>query len=114
MKIKKRTAARILSNLVLVLAVIIFGISAYKLINIGGGYAEGRSEYKEIQDLVIQNKEDEEKFRVDFDKLMEMNQDTIGWIRFYPARCAESRPPDTAAPHSPAEHSRLHYQGSAV
>lgn len=84
MKIKKRTATRILSNLVLILAVIIFGISAYKLINIGGGYAEGRSEYKEIQDLVIQNKEDEEKFRVDFDKLLEMNQDTIGWIRFYP------------------------------
>lgn len=84
MRIKKKTAARVLSNLVLVSAVIIFCISAYKLLNIGSGYVEGRSEYEEVRDLAIEYKEDQEKFRVDFDKLMEMNSDTIGWIRFHP------------------------------
>lgn len=80
---KKNRGVRFLSNLILVCAVIIFAISAYKLINIGKGYMEGRDEYEEVMDLAVEYEEDE-KFRVDFDKLLEVNEDTIGWIRFFP------------------------------
>lgn len=83
-RIKKRTAAKFLSNLVLLSAISIFCVSGYKLLNAGTDYAEGRSEYQEIKDLAIEYEENQEKFRVDFDKLMEINSDTIGWIRFYP------------------------------
>ena len=88
---KQKKGQRFLSNLILICAIAIFAVSAYKLITIGLGYQEGRSEYEEIKDLVVQyeekqdgTEEKEEKFRVDFDKLMEINADTIGWIRFYP------------------------------
>ena len=81
---KQSRAARFLSNIILICAIAIFIVSAYKLINIGVGYQEGRSEYEEVMDLAVQYEENNEKFRVNFDKLMEMNDDTIGWIRFYP------------------------------
>lgn len=81
---KRNKGALFLSNLILICAVIIFVISAYKLINIGTGYMEGRSEYEEVMDLAVEYDDKQEKFRVDFDKLLEMNADTIGWIRFYP------------------------------
>lgn len=82
--IKKSTAKRIISNLILIVAIIIFIISAYKLIGIGSGYMKGRSEYEEVMNLAVEYEEDTEKFRVDFNQLMIMNSDTIGWIRFYP------------------------------
>lgn len=81
---KKNKGALFLSNLILICAVIIFIISAYKLISTGIGYVEGRSEYEEVMDLAVEYDDKREKFRVDFDKLQEINADTIGWIRFYP------------------------------
>ena len=33
--------------------------------------------------MAIKNADDKEKFRVDFDELMKINKDTVGWIRFY-------------------------------
>lgn len=81
---KKNKGARFLSNLILICAVIIFVISAYKLISIGIGYLDGRSEYEEVMDLAVEYSDSDEKFRVDFDKLMEINKDTVAWIRFYP------------------------------
>ena len=81
---KKSKVKRFLSNLILICAIAVFIVSAYKLINIGTGYQEGRSEYEEVMDLAVQYEENSEKFRVDFNKLKEMNEDTIGWIRFYP------------------------------
>ena len=33
--------------------------------------------------MAIKNADDKEKFRVDFDELMKINDDTVGWIRFY-------------------------------
>lgn len=71
-------------NLLLVVALIVFVVAAIQLVRIGKGYLDGRSEYKKVMDLAIENPTDEEKFRVDFDKLEEINEDTIGWIRFYP------------------------------
>jgi len=89
-KRRRAKGKRFLLNLILVCAIAIFAVSAYKLITIGLGYQEGRSEYDEIKNLVLEyeenkdQEEEEEKFRVDFDKLLEINEDTIGWIRFSP------------------------------
>lgn len=71
-------------NLMLVIAVIVFAVAAIQLIRIGKGYWDGRSEYKKVIDLAIENPTEEDGFRVDFDKLREINEDTIAWIRFYP------------------------------
>lgn len=83
-RIKKNTGTRIISNIILVCAIIIFCVAGFKLLQIGKGYADGRSEYDDVADLAIEYSEEDNKFRVDFDKLLEINPDTIGWIRFYP------------------------------
>ena len=61
-------------------------VSAYKLYGIFSEYNKGDKEYQKIQDLVIntEKKDDtkEEMFSVDFEKLLEMNSDVVGWIRF--------------------------------
>lgn len=82
-KRKKKTAGGIVSTLVLIVALVVFGVSAFQLWKILDGYHEGRSEYKRIKDLAV-TVEDEEEFAVDFDQLKSINADTVGWIRFYP------------------------------
>ena len=81
---KKKTS--FVSNLILVIALVVFFVSAFQLFQILKGYYDGRSEYEKVRELAVkQEKEkDEETFLVDFDKLLEINPDTIGWIRFYP------------------------------
>ena len=59
---KQTKQERFLSNIILICAVAIFLVSAYKLIRIGFGYTEGRSEYKEVVDLVVQYEKDSDKF----------------------------------------------------
>lgn len=79
-----------ISNIILIVSLVIFCVAAFQLIKIGKGYLDGRSEYEKIQDLAItspdkdKDEDGEEQFLVDFDKLLEMNPDTIGWIRFNP------------------------------
>lgn len=70
-------------NVILVAAIVIFCVSAFKLLQIGKGYKDGQSEYEKVRDVAIKNADDKEKFRVDFDELMKINKDTVGWIRFY-------------------------------
>ncbi len=92
---RRKKKGGFISNLILIIALIVFCVSGYKLFEIGKGYLDGRSEYEGVIDLVVsydeeepQTEEEKEKerssFMVDFDKLMEINSDTIGWIRFYP------------------------------
>lgn len=83
-RIKKKKGSLIISNIILICAVVIFCVAGFKLFQIGKGYMDGRSEYEEVIDLAIDYSKEEEKFRVDFDKLLEINEDTIGWIRFNP------------------------------
>ncbi len=89
---KKNKKKNLILNLILVLALGVFAFSAFQLFNIGKGYKEGRDEYEAVRDLAVTNDNDQEKFRVDFNALMEMNDDTIGWIRFYPEPSVISYP----------------------
>ena len=83
---QKKKKAGMLSNIILIVALIVFCVSAFQLVKIVGGYAKGRDEYKKIQSIALNNEksEPEQGFSVDFDELKGINPDTIGWIRFYP------------------------------
>ncbi len=82
---KKKTKGSVLSNIVLVIALVVFVVAAVQLIRIGLGYLNGRSEYANIRDLALESEDaDDSQFRVNFDELLKINPDTIGWIRFYP------------------------------
>ena len=81
---KKRAKNSLVTNIVLAVAAVVFCVSAFQLIKIVKGYMDGRGEYKEIASLAVKNPDDKDKFRVDFDELMKLNPDTIGWLRFHP------------------------------
>lgn len=94
MKRKKRS---IISNIILVIAMVVFCVSAYQLYGIFSEYRKGEKEYDKIKDMVVsietqQDGEDsdmskepewEEKIvSIDFERLHNMNPETVGWIRF--------------------------------
>ena len=83
-------AGRVISTIVLVVALAVFCYSGFQLYTILKGYYDGRSEYDKVREVAInQNMENsaEDKgdgFSVNFDELKSINEDTIGWIRFSP------------------------------
>lgn len=85
-----RKKAGILTNIILVAAIAVFCVSAYQLYKIFKGYYDGRSEYDKIREVALgdteqgEEGEKEPKFTVNFDELLKINPDTIGWIRFSP------------------------------
>lgn len=86
---RRRTKKKggVLSTLILIVALVVFCVAGFQLFKILKGYYDGRSEYKNIEKLAINTDNgggEKDTFSVDFDKLKEINPDTIGWIRFYP------------------------------
>ena len=81
-KKQKRAAFDILSGTVLIVAVCVFVFSLYQLVMMLVPYYTGGEEYDEIQDLAVEADGDGTGFSVDFDALLEINPDTIAWIRF--------------------------------
>lgn len=86
----------IIWTIVLIIAIIVFLFSAYKLITIFAEYYAGEKEYESILEEVVSVEVVEEKgeeenasetkekvvYKVDFDKLLSTNKETVGWIRF--------------------------------
>ena len=81
-KKQKRAAFDIISGTILIVAVCVFVFSLYQLVMMLIPYHTGGKEYEEIRDLAISADSDGTGFSVDFDALLEINPDTIAWIRF--------------------------------
>jgi len=82
---KKKQKNSLLTNIILVVAIAVFCVSAFQLFRIGKGYYDGRSEYEKIRELAIsEDKKDGSRFQVNFDELRALNPDTIAWLRFDP------------------------------
>ena len=81
-KKQKRAAFDVLSGTILIVAVCVFVFSLYQLAIMLIPYHTGGQEYEEIQNLAVTADEDGSGFGVDFDALLEINPDTIAWIRF--------------------------------
>ena len=75
---KKRRKLKI-ESIIILLLIIIFLLCLIKLITF---LVDIRSNKKRNDDLVKDTGEDEEKIIIDFDKLLSINKDTVGWIRF--------------------------------
>ena len=78
----------IISTVVLLAAVAVFCVSGWQLYKIISGYQKGKSEYNDLKELALGSEktgEDGEKvFSVNFEELLKLNSDTVGWIRFDP------------------------------
>ncbi len=90
---RKKKRGMLISNIILVIALIVFCVSGFQLLKIGKGYLDGRSEYDKVRKLAVTedkdksenkdgNKDKGDGFSVDFQKLLKINPDTIAWIRF--------------------------------
>ena len=93
---KKNKAGNIISKIILIIALCVFVFSGYQLLKNILPYYQGGKDYDEIKKLVIENETPTEQdtsgeeqveeaalgFKVDFATLLEMNPDTVAWIRF--------------------------------
>lgn len=81
----KKKKSGIVSTIILIIAIVVFCFSSFKLYKIFSGYQKGQKEYESIKELAIEKTgEDEERFKVNFEELLSINPDTVGWIRFHP------------------------------
>lgn len=79
---KKRKKVNMIYNIILVVAVGVFVFSGVKLFQIFNEYHKGTETYDKVRDLAITEEEESNEFQVNFDELLKLNKDVIGWIRF--------------------------------
>lgn len=80
---RRRKKGGVVSTVILVVALAVFCFSGFQLYKIFGGYFKGQKEYDKIREIAVEEK-DKNNFRVNFDELLAINPDTVGWLRFYP------------------------------
>lgn len=71
-------------NILLILFIVVFLFSTTKIVLFLFDLRNNKNETKElIQNVInIEIEEEKEVFKIDFEKLLSINSDTIGWIRF--------------------------------
>lgn len=89
---RRKKKGGVISGIILVIALAVFCVSAFNLIKYGKGYLAGRSEYSGLRKLAVEGEEPGGGFQVNFDELLAINPDTVGWIRFYPEPAAINYP----------------------
>ena len=84
----EKRRARFISTVVMVIASCVFLFAGFYLFLIFSEYNKSNNEYESLEETVISiqvpNAADKEEtvFKVDFDKLKEINSDVLAWIRF--------------------------------
>ena len=89
---RRKKKGSLVLRIAFLFSAVVFGVSVWQLVKIGKGYLDGQNEYKRVKNIVVDGGGNKNKFRVDFSELMSMNEDTVGWIRFYPEPSAISYP----------------------
>lgn len=82
---KKNRKGGIISTLILIAAVLAFCFSGFQIIRIFYGYHKGDQEYNQLKEIGLTASDsgnDGSGYTVDFEKLWEVNEDIIAWIRF--------------------------------
>ena len=83
---RKKKKGGVFSTIILIIALIVFVFSTFQLYKIYSGYSKGEKEYEGLEKIAITTDTDdeggEERYRVDFDALREINPDVVAWIRF--------------------------------
>lgn len=88
---QKNKAGNIISTIILIIAACVFVVAAYQLLLNVLPYYQGGKDYDKVKELAVQtgSKDDQDSgdaeatgFQVDFAALLEMNPDTVAWIRF--------------------------------
>jgi len=91
---RKKSAGNIISTIILIIAACVFVVAAYQILLDVLPYYQGGKEYDKVKVLAVwtDSKGDKEAktsddanpegFKVDFATLLEMNPDTVAWIRF--------------------------------
>ncbi len=82
---KKSTAGRVISAVIMLIALGVFVFSAFRLYDIYTGYKDGEDEYEDLVEIAVSEgggEGEDNRFRVDFDALREINPDVVAWLRF--------------------------------
>lgn len=73
-------------NIILIVLIIVFTFSACKislfLLDLHNNKNNMQNLIQDVINIEIEEKNQEEIFKIDFDKLLSVNEDTIGWIKF--------------------------------
>ena len=86
MSSKRKKKGSVISTIIMLIAAAVFVVALYNVVMILREYKAGEEEYEKIAGDAIEIEEpedvDDDGYRVDFEKLLSLNEDTVAWIRF--------------------------------